>query len=340
MSNNIFIIGNGFDLDLGLPTKFSDFANSNYWPLAKKKEKNQEISTRTSRGGFNTIPPLYHTILLEHYLENKRDKESWFDLEQYLLDYASPNVSKKVVDPSQELESKIQENIVYYNKVQNSLYDYILSIQGNKTIKTNSIAGKVLHSIVENGFFDHICSFNYTDLNLIANQLGISKTLNYYHIHGSVANNSIILGVDETKLRKGYESFHKTSSKHYPSHNLYTELDKASEIVFFGLSFGKIDYSYFDHLFKKIASEERIPEAKKKYITIFTKDDNSRQGIITNLRDMDINIQRLYAQSHFQIICTADGIDNPPLKIFMERLHKNGINAHNNNMRNLASRVY
>lgn len=29
---NVLIIGNGFDLDLGLPTRYSDFAKSEYWP--------------------------------------------------------------------------------------------------------------------------------------------------------------------------------------------------------------------------------------------------------------------------------------------------------------------
>ena len=32
MHKNIFVIGNGFDLDLGLSTKFSDFAKSSFWP--------------------------------------------------------------------------------------------------------------------------------------------------------------------------------------------------------------------------------------------------------------------------------------------------------------------
>lgn len=39
MYNNILILGNGFDLDLGLPTKYSDFANSEYWPKVKKKKQ-------------------------------------------------------------------------------------------------------------------------------------------------------------------------------------------------------------------------------------------------------------------------------------------------------------
>ena len=40
---NVFIIGNGFDLDLGLSTKYSDFAKSKYWPAtAAKKEIDRE----------------------------------------------------------------------------------------------------------------------------------------------------------------------------------------------------------------------------------------------------------------------------------------------------------
>lgn len=31
MTHNIFVIGNGFDLDLGLKTKYSDFAHSDFW---------------------------------------------------------------------------------------------------------------------------------------------------------------------------------------------------------------------------------------------------------------------------------------------------------------------
>lgn len=32
MSKKVFIIGNGFDLDLGMNTRYSDFAKSEYWP--------------------------------------------------------------------------------------------------------------------------------------------------------------------------------------------------------------------------------------------------------------------------------------------------------------------
>lgn len=327
---NLLIIGNGFDLDLGLPTKFSDFAKSAYWPKVKKKNEPLDFSTHTANGGLNAIPPLYSNTLLEHYLEDKRDKELWFDLEKCLLDYASPNISKEIVDPSQENKSDIQDNIAFYDKVRDTLGQYIADVQNNHSINTDSIAGKTLRAIVNNGLFSHICSFNYTDLTRIANQLGISKQIKYYHMHGCVSDNnkSIILGVHEAELREGYDSFRKTQSEHYKSHNLYTELDKASEIVFFGLSFGEIDYSYFQNFFNGLASSTHYAEAEKdkKRITIFTKDNDSRQTVLSNLRKMKIDLQRLYAQSIFQIICTADGPQGDAFCDFCNRLNDNGFN--------------
>lgn len=324
---NLLIIGNGFDLDLGLPTKFSDFARSIFWPTPGKRKEPIKFPTRTSRGSFMALPPIYPNTLLEHYLEDKRDKELWLDLEKCLLDYASPNVSKEIVDPSQEDESDIKKNIAYYDMVRDALGQYIADVQNSHPINTNSVAGKTLQTIIKNGFFRHICSFNYTNLNRIAKQVGISKEINYYHIHGSVSDNnkSIILGVHEAELRYGYDSFRKTQSEHYKSHNLYTELDKASEIVFFGLSFGEIDYSYFQNFFNGLASSTHYVEAEKdkKRITIFTKDNNSRQTVLSNMRAMGINMQRLYAQSHFQIICTEEGIDSSVFLDFQDRLYKN-----------------
>ncbi len=327
---NLLIIGNGFDLDLGLPTKYSDFGKSDYWPKAGEKDEPIKFSTSTAHGGFNAIPPLYSNTLLEHYLEDKRDKVLWFDLEKCLLDYASPNISKEIVDPSQENESDIQNNIAFYNKVRDALGQYIADVQNNHAINTDSVAGKTLRSIVNNGLFSHICSFNYTDLKRIASQLGISKQFKYYHMHGCVSgdNNSIILGVHETDLREGYDVFHKTQSTYYKYHNLYTELDKASEIVFFGLSFGEIDYSYFQDFFNNVTSYAHYAEAEKdkKRITIFTKDDKSRQAVISSLRKMGIDMQRLYAQSIFQIICTADGTEGEAFCSFCKRLNDNGMN--------------
>lgn len=82
--SNVFIIGNGFDLDMGLPTKYSDFAKSSFWPKASPR-----TTSRISTGsGIVYVGHSTNPILLEHYLEGKKNLESWFDLENELLLYS------------------------------------------------------------------------------------------------------------------------------------------------------------------------------------------------------------------------------------------------------------
>lgn len=301
MDNNVFIIGNGFDLDLGLETKYSDFAKSDFWI---KDDKNP----------------------MSMYLNNSKDKETWFDLEGDLLNYSKiyGATDYRFRDPLYERRNPeiVKGNVGYFKKLCGSLNDYIEKVQGEQEISKECVACNVLRAVYENGLFSSVYSFNYTDLNRIAKQIGIDKGIKYTHIHGCVADKSIILGVDETELRKGYECFHKSSSRYYRSHDLYNSLIKAKEIVIFGLSLGSVDYSYFDAFFRRITESGLIAENKKQYITIFTLNDDSRLSLVSNLRNMGINIQRLYAQSHFQIICTGDDGEKKELENFYARLKK------------------
>lgn len=62
--NRLLIIGNGFDLDLGRKTRYSDFAKSESWPK-------------------NLDSQLYG------YLNAKSQIERWFDLEGELATYVN-----------------------------------------------------------------------------------------------------------------------------------------------------------------------------------------------------------------------------------------------------------
>ena len=293
MTKNIFIIGNGFDLDLGLKTKYSDFANSDFWPTT-------EISN------------------LRRYLETKRNTESWFDIENELLNYASQEKVSKLA-ALQFASYNASKDMAYFVRLQTALCQYMQE-QQTKDLLKSSIASRILRTIIQNGFFESIYSFNYTNLNTIAAKLGLNAPKKYIHIHGRADDNSIILGVDETKLYKGYELLHKTMSPHYRSHNIFNDLSAATEVVIFGLSFGQIDYTYLDRFFKSQSGRESIDENKKKYITIFTKDESSRMDILKRLEAMDVNRQNLFTQSHFQIIRTTDEADRGLLDEFQSRL--------------------
>jgi Bacteriophage abortive infection AbiH len=95
MTNNLFIIGNGFDLSLGLPTSYGDFLKSDNF--------------------------LQHTNLpLFEYLKAVNESLRWIDIEAELVKYSSKNASQKLLNGSNFSDE--------YKLLKKSLMEYILSI--------------------------------------------------------------------------------------------------------------------------------------------------------------------------------------------------------------------
>jgi len=312
MKNNVLIIGNGFDLDLGLNTRYSDFANSDFWPKAAPIQ----IAPTFPNTGVHRIGRRPHPTLLEHVLAWKKIT-TWFDLENELLQYASVENRSN----GKEEGYFIDKNIQYYQKLQEGLCNFISDAQNNE-IQKDRIAGKVLKAILDNGSFSQIYSFNYTDLHKIAKSLDLRNDFEYKHIHGNVSDKTIILGVDESDLRTGYKEFRKTSSPYYEYFDIYNALKSAHEIVFFGLSFGKIDYSYFRDFFNGLLEDAPKPDEEKQNITIFTKDNNTQSEIKERLREQAINVQNIFGRSHLCFIGTSEQNNEKKLNEFYDRLKR------------------
>lgn len=68
MAKKLLIIGNGFDIDLGLRTRYSDFAKSKIW---KKLMANTCGFDKDLLGALNAA----------------KEKEAWFDIEKTMNDY-------------------------------------------------------------------------------------------------------------------------------------------------------------------------------------------------------------------------------------------------------------
>ncbi len=317
MNENTLIIGNGFDLDLGLKTNYLDFADSTYWPK---------------------LESIYKPYLKSKLEERISDNPCWFDIEEELLKYATIDKSNKTLKDYASYNNKIDQD--FFNKLLSGFCEY-LENEEKKDIIKDSYAAKVLSSVVLNGYFEHIYSFNYTNLNTFAKRLNITKDINYNHIHGKIKDRSIILGVNESqKLISNYEFLYKSSSPYYKSNNLDSDLFNSKEVVIFGLSFGHIDFQYFDYFFKSILDAKIIPSDKKKHITIFTKDDNSRMEILKKLRDKQIIVTDLYQKSYFEIIKTTDPKDIDKLDSFIKRLNNNSIDKFNENLSKLERMIY
>lgn len=296
MNKSILVIGNGFDLDLGLKTKYSDFAKSSFWP--KVDFNSLPITPDGYILDFGDEP---HNISMIDYIETIRnlvlEDKTWFDLENELLNYATNYAPHNTF-------STAKEDKIYFNNLRLGLHKFIEQEQKKSSprINVDSCAANVLKT----SCFDMVYSFNYTDINQFGKSLGLSQEIQCQHLHGDLSNNSIILGVNETKLATGYAWLHKTSSRHYPSHDVYNALKDAKDIIFFGLSFGSIDFIYFKRFFQELSSGNAIEENSKQNITIVTKNDDSQFEIKDRIREMDVDVQRLFEQSHLDFIITDE----------------------------------
>ena len=296
---NALIIGNGFDLDLGLKTKFSHFANAEgFWP---RKDGSP----------------------LSAFLYSRKSVEKWFDMEGALREYTL-TPKGPFGDPNAIDEKQVVADFKYFEKVRKGLMDY-LAKEVKKDILCDSTAAKVLKGVYDNSRFEYVYTLNYTDLNDFGRKLGLNNSGEIHYLHGSLVNKDIIIGIDDLKLRNVYKNWRKARSEYYKSHNIFADLDASKEIVFFGVSFGWIDYKYFKQFFAKVASPtvEPITENEKKYITIFTFDESDRLSILDFLERMDIDIDYLYSQAHFEIIRTKENQDEKKVESFLARLSKN-----------------
>lgn len=298
-SDKVFIIGNGFDISLGWKTKYSDFAGSSLWPF-----KNSLIG-------------------LSSHLEQKRNIEKWLDIEHELLEYVVSAEVKRSHTPAQLLfgDKTVEKDLFSFNILCNKLTTYLNAAQ-EMEIDMRSPAARIFEAVIKNGSFDDIYTFNYTDLQILADELKLGKVY-FKYVHGSLENNDIILGIDDHEnISSSYDFMYKTFNKNYTSSPINYSLQEANEVVFFGHSLGPTDYHYFKNFFKT-QSQEYISSGNSKIITIFTFDNSSRLEILRQLRNMNGgSLEYLYSNNTFNIICTngEDPRDDKMIQEFIQHL--------------------
>ena len=143
----ICVLGNGFDLDLGLKTKYSDFIESDFF------RKNIDVNDKSQ--GYN----------LFNYLNYKYKQADWIDIEKELTQLAlkKTSVRSNGINVIRKAKSPLVEKESFY-KLHESLTDYLSDINYNE-IKTNSYAANLM-MILKNKFVK-ILTYNYTNLRRI-----------------------------------------------------------------------------------------------------------------------------------------------------------------------------
>ena len=341
----VLILGNGFDLDLNLPTRYSDFWRTDFCPKD------------------------YPAPLIKHLNEclgDSIDAIRWYDLENELLSYFHRiNDPKKRFDVIDQYEREFIEKVhpdSYYH-TGNVPYEYFSSVNSlrekgyfrqearngmicyviperdvllkdyvwrdreafrlikkglcryissiNLSIDEKNMATCVLCALSSIADTDivSIYNFNYTKL-----PYGVEDNpkLSSFHVHGDCTSRNIIIGTGdypEFESNKDYDYLQKSFDQNFTPPRLVPDLLEATDVVFFGHSIGENDRQYFKSFFKQQTDNVKTNRIN---ITIFTKDDSSELEIKRALQKMtDSNLSILFSQNNVKIIKTENIKEHP-----------------------------
>lgn len=315
--NILLIIGNGFDLELGLRTSYKNFIESDIYDYYSKR-----ISE--SLGIQKTFDIRYDIdINIFKYFKNILSIQNWIDLEMEIGKLASRNMeilNRKTGHYEKYLAISSDFMMSSFNALRDCLNDYILNL-GVPNNRPNNYALQLMSILGTNKYENvQIVTFNYTDLKETTR---FDIQVPVYHIHGKVSkgsNANLILGIqDSVEVDKSFSYVIKSHSPYYHSSHIIDLLENADEVIFFGHSLGETDYPYFSDFFQ-MQCRKISPENRKK-IRIFTYNEKSRLDILFQLRIMNDKQTRLFFEnSDFALYRTEDKMDDIQIQRYFKEL--------------------
>ena len=329
----VLILGNGFDLDLGLKTSYKDFWESDFCPKDYPAPLIQHLNKRWC-DDLEAVRwyDLENELLVYAQIENKTDLID--DIQRsYIIGHSDFNltVASRYSDIDDLFSSLVEAGIIRITGVlrdasipyredllksatwrdqkaveliKEGLCNYLASISGQPTIN-HSVALSVLmatNCARESGDFLNIYTFNYTPLPVDYGN-GFQDIVHY--VHGNCEKANIIIGTkDDPEINDGYDFLQKSFDPHFNPPALVADLLEADDIIIFGHSIGENDRQYFKAFFKQ---QTDYSHPKRKDITIITKDNASEVQIKRSLQHMtDGKLSTLYGLNHILIIKTAN----------------------------------
>lgn len=288
----VMIIGNGFDMDLGLRTSYRDFAHSDFWPF-------QDAYLFDDK-------PVYSPLIEEL---NQARINDWFDFEEILRQFGMKAYEKYGNDyPNAEVDKTALELFClglknYLSHEMNAYFSDPTRIEESK----KTCAKTVISEMIDSGAT--IYSFNYTDLDKLAYysvegnptkegfQKWASVYRNFHQIHGTVYSSNIVLGVEENcKIPSNLFFLKKVAQLNFRETSILSHLREADKVVFFGHSLGNIDACYFQEFFAML-SEPDIKNGKE--IEFYTYDEKSVQQIKDNIQKMNGHRYLQFANNNY-----------------------------------------
>ncbi len=309
MKRITFFIGNGFDINVGLATKYKNFYKYYVFKypddmLAKSIGENYELWSDLESGLGN------YTAKVE---EEKEDEfwESEERLENALADYLQSQMKRVhiYVDMEKEIASKIQQSLLHF--------------QNELTTEQQRIMNSMIYTLHDSITYSFVC-FNYTNTldrcveitqKLFPEELGHHKADNgtiykhslgdIIHIHGTIQE-ELILGVNDIKqianqkfqadaLYRQYLVKEETN-KRFGNDKIQAVqkcIDSSVAICIFGMSLGATDKMWWNYICKWLHGSD------KRRLIIFAKLDQNMLRITkhTLFASENIVLENLRANS-------------------------------------------
>lgn len=316
--NILLIIGNGFDIERGLKTSYTDFINSEIY------DKYSQILSENPAFKKDYDIDYDENIPIFQHFKKIAAIQNWIDLEVEIGKLASRKTA--YVNTDGDVRNDFIQSTEFmmstFNILRECLNNYILNLDYSEK-RPNNYATQLM-SIVASNRQDNvqIITFNYTPLDHLS---GFEIKVPVYHIHGKAtegSNTNLILGVqDDIDIPKSYSYIIKSHSPNYHSYHIIDMLDNADDIIFFVHSLGETDYPYFADFFQSQC--KRTASKSRKKIRIFTYNEQARLDILYQLRIMNNKQTRMfYENSDFEIYRTEDKIDDYRIQNFFNDLIK------------------
>jgi tetratricopeptide (TPR) repeat protein len=262
--NIVYLIGNGFDLNLGMKTKYSDFYE--YYTALPTGNDADIVKKFKKEVGKNIDKWSDLELELGKYLDDKMELQDAVTLHEHLIECLRKYLEK-------------EEAKYVINKSSDTFFNYLHTPHLNGWLLPNDdeeLKAYMSKNITYEKWDIKVITFNYTRTieRLLGNDMstsidGVTHSIGLEHIHG-FTNKRLILGVNDT-----YQIENETLSKEMRVINRYIKtnciqtfrigieqtcqqwINDADLICLFGLSFGDTDKRWWELIVKKLQGDSR-----------------------------------------------------------------------------------
>ena len=279
---SLIILGNGFDVALGIPTRYSQFyANS------------QELREMAAHGNR----------LCQHILDHIRN-ELWSDLESGLYHY-SLGLTQRYGEGNQAETIRFERE---FNELRTALFNYLNEVSGI-FVDVSTEAAVLGLNIEWHALEPQYLTFNYsinTANTASMNDRYILNELRFIYQHGSIYNiqetenrhpNEIVVGIDRyTQVVEPLHSFlYKDQQRLHDLESTFAYIRGKRLYIVYGCSVGDSDATYFREVFNR--------DQQGKFFLIYGYGPNAIETIKANIEGIcGIRINEFEENNHVDFL--------------------------------------